>query len=375
MSNKPEPIPAQLPVNAGMMANDGDYSDSDGEMDPNDLDGGAGKGAAMMFDRSLVGDRNGLKTSILRAVYENQIHLQARKGEAFDHLAAALQKLPEFKSYHVHGRKLQKSFNKIARDIKDCIVAGNEPTRWGKEEPEFFTIARKIFEEARRAGIRAFDEKLKSKSMEDRIIDDRGDDGKRKRKRDFNTVMAESSGSAGAGGAGAHHLLAGHATALSSSAGLAGNPMMAAGMAMNSSAAAGMGPLAGGSGGDWMKALDDYFHAKLQEIRDAHAQNIGAKLTKAELEIALSKAVEQLAANGAKTISDLLNQAGISEQAKSKIYECGFNGDDEVLVFLLTYSDAIAKNAHPITSLREQFDNITARDASVLYSFIGKATK
>ena len=371
MSNKPEPIPAQLPVNGGMMVNDGDYSDSDNDMDPNDLDG-ANKGAAMMFDRSLVGDRNGLKTSILRAVYENQIHLQARKGEAFDHLAAALQKQPEFKSYHVHGRKLQKSFNKIARDIKDCIVAGNEPTRWGKEEPEFFTLARKIFEEARRAGIRAFDEKLKSKTMEDRIIDaDRTEDGKRKRKRDFNTVMAESSGSAGVGAA-AHHLLAGHATALSSSAGIATNPMIAASMAMNSSSAM-MGPLNGG--GDWMKALDDYFNAKLQEIRDAHAQNIGAKLTKAELEIALSKAVEQLAANGAKTIADLLNQAGISEQAKTKIYECGFNGDDDVLVFLLTYSDAIAKNAHPITSLREQFDNITARDASVLYSFIGKATK
>lgn len=354
------------------MTNDGDYSDSDGDMDPNDLDGAGGKGAAMMFDRSLVGDRNGLKTSILRAVYENQIHLQARKGEAFDHLAAALQKLPEFKSYHVHGRKLQKSFNKIARDIKDCIVAGNEPTRWGKEEPEFFTLARKIFEEARRAGIRAFDEKLKSKSMEDRIIDDRNDDGKRnKRKRDFNTVMAESSGTSAATN---HHLLAGHATALSSSAGLGGQ-LMAANMAMNVAAAAAMGNPLNGGGGDWMKALDDYFTAKLQEIRDAHAQNIGAKLTKAELEIALSKAVEQLAANGAKTISDLLNQAGISEQAKTKIYECGFNGNDDVLVFLLTYSDAIAKNAHPITSLREQFDNITARDASVLYSFIGKATK
>lgn len=285
---------------------------------------------AMVFDRTLVGDRNGLKTSIIKAVYENQIHLQARKGEAFDVLAEKLSQTDEFRHYRLHGRKLQKSFNKIARDIKDCIVAGNEPSRWGKEEPEFFKIAKKIFDEARRAGIRAFDEKLKSKSIEDRLIEGGDESAKKRKKREFDGVL---------GGDDQAYQQA---------------PLLEA--------------------AEWTKAVDEYVYQKLQALRNADPPIV--KLTKDELEVQLRQAVDQLHAVNVITINDLLTQSGVSAAGKQKITEnCGFSGEDDVMIFLLTYSDAIAKDAHPVSSIREQFDNLSSRDASVLYNFIGKMTK
>lgn len=335
-------------VNVALPAEDMEMS-SDSDDDEIGPDGTKGRSIAMMFDRSLVGDRNGLKTAIIKAVYENQIHLHARKGESFDQLATTLGKNPDFKPYNLHGRKLQKSFNKIARDIKDCILAGNDPTRWGKEEPEFFALARKIFDEARRAGIRAFDEKLKSKSIEDRMItsDEKLEENKRKmKKRDFNTFIAEGSSSSVNGDQNS----------------------------VTNSALATLSRSYQGDFADWTKTLEDYLNLKLQEIR-VNLDRAQVKLTRDELEAGLNKAVEQLASNGITSIDELLNQAAVSEPGKMKIYQCGFNANDSVLIFLLTYSDAIAKDAHPITSIREQFDNITARDASVLYSFVGRTTK
>ena len=323
--------------------NDSDSSDDEGL--------GRDRSSAMVFDRSLVGDRNGLKTAILRSVYENQIHLQARKGEAFDNLAERLSQTEEFKQYKVHGRKLQKSFNKIARDIKDCIVAGNEPSRWGKEEPEFFRVARKIFDEARRAGIRAFDEKLKSKTIEDRLHEGENksstgsnvnDDHNRKKakKRDF-----EAAGLA----------------AQSSS-----NPIMGMGMFDPNS-------------GEWTRIVEEYLDQKLESIKAEISSNLASKnnkIPRTELEAGIHRSVEQLASIGIKSIHDILIQAGVSDAGRAKITEnCGFQANDEVSIFLLSYTDAISKDTHPVSGIREQFDNISARDASVLYSFIGKVTK
>lgn len=98
--------------------------------DSSDDEGGKKtRSTAMVYDRSLVSDRNGIKTIILRSVYEAQVHLQTRKGESFDALAQQLAQLDEFKPYNLNGRKLQKTFNKLARDIKDAIVSGNEPSQ------------------------------------------------------------------------------------------------------------------------------------------------------------------------------------------------------------------------------------------------------
>lgn len=289
---------------------------------------------AMVFDRTLVGDRNGLKTSIIKAVFENQIHLQARKGEAFDLLAEKLSQTDEFRHYRLHGRKLQKSFNKIARDIKDCIVAGNEPSRWGKEEPEFFKVAKKIFDEARRAGIRAFDEKLKSKSMEDRLTECGDESAKKRKKRDYEMSMG--------------------VVPTDDQVGYPQAPLLEA--------------------AEWTKAVDEYVFQKLQALRNAEPPVV--KLTKDELEMQLRQAVDQLHAVNVITINDLITQAGVSGAGKQKITEnCGFSGNDDVMIFLLTYSDAIAKDAHPVSSIRDQFDNLSSRDASVLYNFIGKMTK
>lgn len=292
---------------------------------------------AMVFDRSLVGDRNGLKTAILKSVYDNQIHLQARKGEAFDTLAERLAQTEEFKHFRVHGRKLQKSFNKIARDIKDCIVAGNEPSRWGKEEPEFFKIARKIFDEARRAGIRAFDEKLKSKSIEDRLIE--GDKlglssdeaSKKRKKRDLDTALGHT---------------------------FPPNPPV-------------FDPSV-----DWVRMFDEYLENKLESIKSELATVRPNKIPRTELEAGILRSGEQLNAIGIKSINDLLIQSGISDQGRQKITEnCGFQPNDDISIFLLSYTDAISKDIHPVSGIREQFDNITARDASTLYSYIGKVTK
>jgi hypothetical protein len=273
----------------------------------------------------------------LKAVYDNQIHLQARKGEAFDSLAERLSQTEEFKQFRVHGRKLQKSFNKIARDIKDCIVAGNEPSRWGKEEPEFFKIARKIFEEARRAGIRAFDEKLKSKTIEDRLNE--GDKlvsveeaNKKKKKRDLETAL-------------------GHSYSQSSQV---FDPNV-----------------------DWTRLFDEYLENKLDAIK-AEIASVSRpnKIPRTELEAGIMRSTEQLHGIGIKSINDLLVQAGISEQGRQKITEnCGFQANDDISIFLLSYTDAISKDSHPVSGIREQFDNINARDASTLYSYIGKVTK
>jgi hypothetical protein len=329
---------------------------------------------AMVFDRSLVGDRNGLKTAILKAVYDNQIHLQARKGEAFDSLAERLGQTEEFKQYHLHGRKLQKSFNKIARDIKDCIVAGNEPSRWGKEEPEFFKIARKIFDEARRAGIRAFDEKLKSKSIEDRL-NEGGNEGnklsglsssaaaeflekKKRQKRDLETAM----GVVGGGGSGGSD---GGQGSSSYSPNVAGIPHPSS---------VGFDPTI-----DWVRMFDEYLENKLDSIKQELANTITnrpSKIPRSELEAGILRSTEQLNQIGIKSIHDLLIQAGLSDQGRAKITEnCGFQPNDDISIFLLSYTDAISKDIHPVSGIRDQFDNLSARDASALYSYIGKVTK
>lgn len=262
--------------------------------------------------------------------------MQARKGEAFDSLAERLSQTEEFKQFRVHGRKLQKSFNKIARDIKDCIVAGNEPSRWGKEEPEFFKIARKIFEEARRAGIRAFDEKLKSKTIEDRlnegdklVIND--DASKKKKKRDIETALGHSY----------------------QSSQVFEQPV------------------------DWTRLFDEYLESKLETIKSELLSSVRSnKIPRAELESGILRSSEHLHSMGIKSINDLLAQAGVSEQGRQKITEnCGFQPNDDISIFLLSYTDAISKDIHPVSGIREQFDNINARDASTLYSYIGKVTK
>lgn len=66
---------------------------------------------------------------IANVVKESQVHLQSRKGEAFDALAGQLAQLDEFKPFELYGRKLQKAFNRIARDIRDAIDSGNEPAK------------------------------------------------------------------------------------------------------------------------------------------------------------------------------------------------------------------------------------------------------
>ena len=327
---------ANIPVHDG--SNTGMDHDSDASSDEQMLGGSRERSIAMVFDRSLVGDRNGLKTAILKSVYENQIHLQARKGEAFDSLAERLGQTEEFKGFNLHGRKLQKSFNKIARDIKDCIVAGNEPTRWGKEEPEFFSIARKIFEEARRAGIRAFDEKLKSKSIEDRLQDG-GDKlsnleelNKKRKKRDLETAMGSS---------------------------YTQNPHVYE------------PPV------DWVRLFDEYLENKMENIKAELVNAVNrSKVPRAELEAGILRSAEQLNNMGIKSIHDLLLQSGISDQGRQKITEnCGFQLNDDISIFLLSYTDAISKDTHPVSAIRDQFDQLSSRDAATLYSYIGKVTK
>jgi hypothetical protein len=326
-----------------------------------------GRSTAMMFDRSLVGDRNNLKTLILKAVYENQIHLQTRKGDAFDQLAQTLGLRDEFKPYKLHGRKLQKSFNKIARDIKDCIIQENEPSRWGKEEPEFFVIARKIFEEAKKAGIRAFDEKLKSKSIADRLGESSHDEeAKKKRKRDFYTVPGVNGNGVGPGGV-PNNMVA-MFTDINSNG-------MNNGMNTN--------PNATGGGAnikyvrfddpDFIKYLDEFMDAKLLAFQQNHF-----RIHSRELEMSLLPILDRLVnVYNIHTIGSLLDHAQLSEIGKQKIFDATmFRYNDDVKLFLLFYCDVIMRGPQAVHHIQEACNHeLSARDASLLYAFIEDTTK
>lgn len=367
-------------------------SDDEG---PSGHHGGGGRSTAMMFDRSLVGDRNNLKTLIIRAVYENQIHLQTRKGDAFDQLAQSLGMREEFKPYKLHGRKLQKSFNKIARDIKDCILQENEPSRWGKEEPEFFVVARKIFEEARRAGIRAFDEKLKSKSIADRLGEDgsaAGDESAKKRKKREHSyggggVGRDSMGGnmmgvqmpLGVGFTGGNHSNASlpmyphdHvAVAASANNGGGASPsnnpagkylrIAASDVTSNASDLVHLNP-------EFMKLIEDFINAKFQLLQQAQL-----RLNSHEIEASLAHVLDKFVnVYNLRTVGALLDAAGLSDFTKGKIYETThFNYDDNVKLFLVQYCDVMMRSPQAIRNIQEAFGGeIPPRDAAVLYTFI-----
>lgn len=326
--------PAVAPIQALSAVN---MSQQRGDSDSED-DGVArtsGRSTAMMFDRSLVSDRNNLKTLILKSVYENQIHLQSRKGEAFDQLANQLALTDEFKLYRLHGRKLQKSFNKIARDIKDAIVREEEPSRWGKEEPEFFVIARKIFDEARRAGIRAFDEKLKSKS--ERGEGDSDNDGSAKKKKRHDSSFG--------GGLSAYDQ----------------SPVVPKFPRLEDA--------------EFAKSIEDYINARFMALQQ-HQIPI-PRLHSAEIEAALMPALERLVGTyNIATLQNLFDQAQITENGRARLCNAtGFAPLDDIKVFLIAYCDMMMSGGEPVSLIRKQFGDLQYKDAAQLYGFIDEATR
>jgi hypothetical protein len=329
MSNPHQLLSSQQPIPSAIPRQNRE-SDSDEEV----LGRTSGRSTAMMFDRSLVSDRNNLKTLILKAVYEHQIHLQSRKGEAFDQLAIALAQTDEFKLYRIHGRKLQKSFNKIARDIKDAIVREDEPSRWGKEEPEFFVIARKIFDEARRAGIRAFDEKLKSKSERGDGDSDNDGSAKKKKRRDSSF-----------GGGGRDH----------------GGSAMPKFPRLEDA--------------EFAKSIEDYINARFMALQQ-HQIPI-PRLHSAEIEAALMPALERLVGTyNISTLQNLFDQAQITENGRVRLCNAtGFAPQDDIKVFLIAYCDLMMSGGEPVTLIRKQFGELQYKDAAQLYGFIDEATR